>query len=29
MKVRKVYNVSLLNIIAQKGEITYDELRGF
>ena len=27
MKVSKVYNVSLLNIIAQKGEITYDELK--
>ena len=27
MKVSKVYNVSLLNIIAQREEITYDDLK--
>ena len=27
MKVSKIYNASLLQIIAQKGEITYAELK--
>ena len=27
MKIRKIYNASLFQIIAQKGEVTYAELK--